>query len=310
MKFLISKRRGSSTKKKKRKKNRSRYKVKEHLISGIYLAPSFLGVMMFMIVPFIVIIYYSLVDGPIDGSFVGLENFKNLFANAAFLQAAKNSILFSAVAVPLAVIFSLMLAVLLDANIPWQSQFRTSFLCPMMVPVASVVLIWQVIFNAHGAMNELLEVFGFSGIDWLKSDYSMVVVISMFLWKNLGYNMILFMAALGSVPKDIIEVAQLEAAGKFTIFFRIKLRYIGSTVLFVVILSLMNSFKVFREVYLLSGAYPYESLYMLQHFMNNTFESLDYQKLSAAAIVMCVFMIVVIGILFFIEGKVGEDFEG
>ena len=266
--------------------------------------------MVFMVIPFMVIIYYSLVDGPVNGSFAGLDNFKMLFSNAAFLQAAKNSILFSVIAVPLAVVLSLLLAVLLDANIPWQSQFRTSFLCPMMVPVASVVLIWQVIFNAHGAMNSLLEVFGFKGIDWLKSDYSLVVVISMFLWKNLGYNMILFMAALGSVPKDIIEVAQLEAAGKFTIFFKIKLRYINSTVLFVIILSLMNSFKVFREVYLLSGAHPYESLYMLQHFMNNTFESLDYQKLSSAAIVMCVFMIIVIGILFFIESKAGEDFEG
>ena len=125
-----------------------------------------------------------------------------------------------------------------------------------------------------------------------------------------GNNMILFMSALGSIPKDIIEVAQLEAAGKFTIFFKIKLRYIGSTILFVIILSLINSFKVFREVYLLSGDYPYDSLYMLQHFMNNTFASMDYQKLSAAAIIMCLFMIVVIGILFFIENKVGEDLEG
>jgi len=294
---------------KKRNKAIKKLHLKEHLVSAIYLAPSFSGVMVFMVIPFIVIIYYSLVDGPVDGKFAGLDNFKTLFSNAAFLQAAKNSLIFSAIAVPLAVVLSLLLAVLLDDNIPWQSQFRTFFLCPMMVPVASVVLIWQVIFNAHGAMNSLLEVFGFKGIDWLKSDYSMVVVISMFLWKNLGYNMILFMAALGSVPKDIIEVAQLEAAGKFTIFFRIKLRYINSTVLFVIILSLMNSFKVFREVYLLSGAYPYESLYMLQHFMNNTFESLDYQKLSAAAVVMCDFMIIVIGILFFIENKAGEDFE-
>lgn len=121
--------------------------------------------------------------------------------------------------------------------------------------------------------------------------------------------MILFMSALGSIPKDIIEVAQLEKAGRFTIFIHIKLRYISSTTLFVVILSLINSFKVFREVYLLSGDYPYDSLYMLQHFMNNTFRSLDYQKLSTAAIIMAFFMIIVIGILFLIEKRVGEDLE-
>ncbi len=269
-----------------------------------------IGVLIFLLIPFGVVIYYSLIDNPIGKNFVGLENFEKLMKNDAFLQATGNTLFFSLVAVQLVVILSLGLALLLDMNIPWKSQFRTFFLSPMMVPVASVVLIWQVIFNYHGAMNELLAVFGFTGVDWLKSKYSMVVVISMFLWKNLGYNMILFMSALGSIPKDIIEVAQLEAAGKFTIFFKIKLRYIGSTILFVIILSLINSFKVFREVYLLSGDYPYDSLYMLQHFMNNTFASMDYQKLSAAAIIMCLFMIVVIGILFFIENKVGEDLEG
>jgi len=267
-------------------------------------------VLVFLVIPFCVVIYYSLIDNPINANFVGLQNFMNLIGNAAFLQAARNTLFFSAVAVPLVVVFSLLLAVLLDSNIPWKSQFRTFFLCPMMVPVASIVLIWQVLFNYHGSVNELLEFFGFTGVDWLKSDYSMLVVVSMFLWKNLGYDMILFMSALGSIPQDIIEVARLESAGKLTIFFRIKLRYIGSTILFVVILSLINSFKVFREVYLLSGDYPYDSLYMLQHFMNNTFASMDYQKLSAAAIIMCLFMIVVIGILFFIESKVGEDLEG
>ncbi len=291
-------------------KGSTKRKLKNHVISNLFLAPSSIGVLVFLVIPFFVVIYYSMIDNPIGRNFVGLENFRKLLENEAFLQAAGNTLFFSLVAVPLVVVFSLGLAVLLDMNIPWKSQFRTFFLSPMMVPVASVVLIWQVIFNYHGAMNELLAVFGFSGVDWLKSKYSMLVVISMFLWKNLGYNMILFMSALGSIPRDIIEVAQLEAAGKFTIFFKIKLRYIGSTILFVIILSLINSFKVFREVYLLSGDYPYDSLYMLQHFMNNTFASMDYQKLSAAAIIMCLFMIVVIGILFFIENKVGEDIEG
>lgn len=99
------------------------------------------------------------------------------------------------------------------------------------------------------------------------------------------------------IPQDVLEVATLESATEFQKFWYIKLRYLSSTILFVAILSLINSFKVFREVYLLTGDYPYDSLYMLQHFMNNTFRSLDYQKLSAAAIIMCLVMCVVIGIL-------------
>ena len=96
---------------------------------------------------------------------------------------------------------------------------------------------------------------------------------------------------------------------RFT-FFEIKLRYLSPTVLFVTILSLINSFKVFREVYLLTGDYPYETLYMLQHFMNNTFRSLDYQKLSAAAVIMAIVMVVLIALLFKVEDWFGKDVEG
>ena len=132
----------------------------------------------------------------------------------------------------------------------------------------------------------------------------------LFLWKNLGYNMILFMSGLSAIPRDIIEVAELEGAGKFYTFMHIKLRYLSPTIFFVLILSLINSFKIFREVYLLTGDYPYDTLYMLQHFMNNTFKALDYQKLSAAAIIMCSVMVVIIGLLFVVENHFGKDVEG
>ena len=122
--------------------------------------------------------------------------------------------------------------------------------------------------------------------------------------------MILFMAALSSIPRDIIEVAVLESATPFQIFRYIKLRYLSSAILFVTIISLINSFKVFREIYLLTGNYPYDTIYMMQHFMNNAFGQLDYQKLSAAAIMMSAVMVVIIGILFLTESYFGKDVEG
>jgi multiple sugar transport system permease protein len=152
--------------------------------------------------------------------------------------------------------------------------------------------------------------FGFDKIDWFKSQYVIIVVVILFLWKNLGYNMILFMAALSSIPKELIEVAALENATKFQVFWYIKLRYMSSTVLFVSIMSLINSFKVFREIYLMTGDYPYSSLYMLQHFMNNTFASLDYQKLSSAAIIMFIVVSVLVYIMYSVENFYGKDVEG
>ena len=121
--------------------------------------------------------------------------------------------------------------------------------------------------------------------------------------------MILFMSALASIPRDIIEVAKLEGASGWYQFIHIKLRYLSPTILFVLILSLINSFKIFREVYLLTGDYPYDKMYMLQHFMNNTFNSLDYQKLSSAAVLFSLVMIVIIAILLAVENHFGKDVE-
>ena len=292
-----------------RRRARRRLRRQDFAQSLCFLSPSLLGVGVFFIIPFGVVVYYSLIDGVGSKNFVGLQNFTKLFQNSAFMMAAKNTLQFSVIAVPLAVVLAILMALMLEARIPLKSQFRTFFLSPMMVPVASVVLIWQVLFNYNGTVNELLMLFGVEKIDWLQSDHCQWVVMLLFLWKNLGYNMILFMAGLSSVPKDQIEVARLESATEGQIFRMIKLRYLSSTIMFVIIMSLINSFKVFREVYLLSGDYPYNSLYMLQHFMNNTFQSLDYQKLSSAAIIMAAVMVVIIGILLISESRFGRDLE-
>lgn len=279
-------------------------------LSSLFLIPSVAGAALFFFVPYLVVLYYSVLDNPIGKHFVGFDNFINVFGNTAFKTAVKNTGIFSAVAVPLAVLFSLLLALLLDNKIPFRTQFRTFLLSPMMVPVASIVLIWQVLFDYNGVINKIGTFFGGSKIDWLKSDYAIVVIVVLFLWKNLGYNMILFMAALSSVPQEIIEVARLESAGKIKVFFMIKLRYLVSTIVFVTIMSLINSFKIFREIYLLTTDYPYESIYMLQHFMNNKFKSLDYQTLSAAAVMMSLIMVGIIIGLFKAEEHFSKDLDG
>ncbi len=285
------------------KKRQDRFK------GAAFMAPSAVGVLTFFVIPFIVIIFYSMVDNPVKKNFVGLDNFVSLINNSAFLEAAVNTLVFSLAAVPAAVILSLLLAMLLDMGIPGKSRFRTVFLCPLMVPVASVVIVWQVMFHSNGALNEIISVFGADPVDWMNSKYNVLIILSLFLWKNLGYNMVLFMAAFANIPADLLEVARLEGAGAWMIFVKIKLRYLSPAIFFVAILSLINSFKIFREVYLLTGGYPYGNIYYLQHFMNNQFEALNYQKLSTAAVIMSIVMIIIIGILFIVENRFGKEVE-
>ncbi len=291
-----------------RKAHRKR-RIIEEVKGWGWLAPSLIGVLIFFIIPFYVVIYYSVLDNPIFSNFVGLDNYIKLFSNAAFLRAAKNTAIFSGIAVPLSVVLSLWMAFALNSRIPGKSWLRSCFLCPLMVPIASVVLVWQVIFHYHGTLNQVTALFGMEPVDWLKTNWSYMVLTVMFLWKTLGYNMILFMSAIAGIPKDIIEVAELEGADEWYKFVHIKLRYLSPTILFVTILSIISSFKMFREVYLLTGDYPFESMYLMQHFMNNTFNSLDYQKLSSAAVLLSLVMIVLIGALFLIEHWFGKDVE-
>ena len=283
-------------------------KLKDFARSLCFLSPSFLGVFLFFILPFAVVVKYAFTNAA--GEQVAFQNFVSLLKNPIFRMAAKNTLTFSAVAVPLSVVLAIVLALMLECRIPMKSYFRSFFLSPMMVPVASIVLIWQVLFSYNGTVNVLLELLGKTPIDWLNTEYAPWVVVLLFLWKNLGYNMILFMAGLANIPRELLEVADVEGAGAAYKFFAIKLRYLSPTVLFVTILSLINSFKIFREVYLLAGNYPYESLYTLQHFMNNMFNALDYQKLSAAALIMAVFMVGLIALLFAVEDWFGKDVEG
>lgn len=284
-------------------------RTREGLQGALWLAPSLLGVAAFYVIPFLIVVYYSVIDSPLQGNFVFLDNFTRLFDNAAFKLAASNTLRFSLVSVPLAVVLSLMIALMLEVRIPMRSQFRTFFLSPLMVPVASVVLIWQVLFHPNGAINDFIKLFGAQGIDWMQSELNQIVVVVLFLWKNLGFNMILFMAALSNIPRDVLETADVEGAGPFRKFFSLKIRYLSPTLLFVTIFSLINSFKVFREIYLLTGDYPYDALYMLQHFMNNVFRGLDYQRLAAAAVVMTIAMVIIIATLFITEERFGRDVE-
>ncbi len=294
----------------KKKLHRTHEERRARWSSLCFLLPSILGILVFFVIPFLVIIYYAFIDNPTSARFVFFDNFVRVWNNVSFRLAAKNTLVFSAIAVPLAVILSLLLAGALESNLPGKSKFRTFFLSPMVVPVASVVLIWQVVFDNNGALNGLISLFGGTPVDWLKSKYGLVVIVLLFLWKNLGYNMILFMAAIANIPRDPLEAASVDGAGRLRQFFYIKLRYLSPSILFVTILSLINSFKVFREVYLLTGSYPYESLYMLQHYINNIFEkSFDYQKLAAASLIMFVVMIVIVGILFVVDSVFGKDVE-
>lgn len=276
---------------------------REGMVAVTFLLPSAIGFSLFYLIPFGMGLVYSVLDRPVGGSFVGLLNYQELLSSDSFRKAALNSFWFTAVNVPLMLMLSLGIALVLNRNLYLRQWLRMAYVLPLVVPVASVVMVWQVLFDWNGSLNAWMHAAGLEQIDWMKSTWARGVVSVFYLWKHIGYNIILFLAGLQSIPRDYYETAELEGAGKWRQCYGITLVYLTPTMVFVVLMSIMNTFKIFRETYLIAGDYPHDSIYTLQHYMNNMFLAMDVQKLSAAATLMVIGIFIIVAMLLGLEKR-------
>lgn len=251
----------------------------------LFLAPSLAGTAVFTLIPFLDVIAKAF-TGMADGKFAGLGNFILVVNNGAFRLAARNTLRFMAVCIPLLMAVSLGTAVLVKAAADSTGLFKTTVLLPMAVPVASVVYLWKMVFHSQGLLNQLLGHTGGAAIDFMQHGSAFFVLIFTYIWKNNGYDMVLWLAGLDGISGELYEAAQVDGAGALQKFCYITVPGLRGTASLVALLSVINSFKVFREAYLIAGDYPHDSIYMLQHLFNNWFVSLDIQKMSAASVLL------------------------
>ncbi|MDR2686297.1 MAG: sugar ABC transporter permease [Oscillospiraceae bacterium] len=272
-------------------------KNKRALIPWLFLAPSLLSVSVMVLAPFGDAVRRSFFSA-MSRQFVGFKNYAAVFRNEAFQLAAKNTAKFALVCVPLLLLFSLALAMLLGASKDSRGFYKTSFLVPIAIPVASMVLLWRVVFHENGLLNAALARAGLPPSDWLDTGSAFGVLVFTYLWKNVGYDMVLWISGLSGIDPALYESAQLDGAGWWKRFTRITLPGLAPTLFTVTVLSLLNAFKVFREAYLIAGSYPHGSIYMLQHLFNNWFVSLDVDKMCAGAVLMA---LVVAGLILLLQ---------
>lgn len=224
----------------------------------------------------------------VGNTFVGLSNYRDVLKNEAFMQAVSHTVRFLAVCLPLLMGISFLLAVLIYELLHWRSFYEGVYLIPMAIPVASVVVFWRLAFDYNGFLNQILYFIHIPGKDWMNTGYAFGVLVLAYLWRNVGYDMILWVAGLSGIPKEQYEAAKVSGAGKAECFWYITLPQMKDSIAMIGVLSFVNAFRVFREAYLISGDYPHNSIYMLQHVFNNWFTKLDIQKMSAGAVMMSV----------------------
>lgn len=245
-----------------------------------FLAPSLLGVGYLVLLPTGDVLRRSF-DTALSGQWVGLDNYRKVLENEAFRLAVGNTLRFMLLSLPLLLSLSLLLALVI-CRIPRLERFKALYLLPMAIPAATVVLVWRLVFSRQGFLNAWLG----THVDFMGESTALAVLVGSYVWKNLGYTMVLWLAGLKAIPVQQTEAARVDGAGRIRCFFQITLPNLKGSAYTITVLSLLNAFKSFREAYLVSGAYPQQDIYLLQHLFQNWYTKLDMDKLAAGAVLM------------------------
>ncbi len=293
---------------KQRKKGRSVKKPVSLPAWTGFMVPSLLGVTVFVLFPFADVVCRSF-SSALGGRFTGLSNFRTVLCNQAFWLAVKNTVCFTAVCLPILIGTGLLIAVGLG-RMKYARLLKPLFLFPMAMPAATVVLIWHLVFARLGLLNGLAdglfarlpavvsEALGLKGgpvrIAYMDTALSFWVLVFSYVWKNLGYTIVLWMAGIAGIPASVTEAARIDGAGERQVFRYVILPNLKSSLYTITVLSLLNSFKVFREAYLVAGAYPQENIYLLQHLFNNWFVNMELDKMAAGAVLAAAALLVLI----------------
>ena len=229
----------------------------------LYLLPGLIGLLAFYVVPFLWGIWFSLTDGTIDNRFVGFDNYLRVWRNEVFILGLRNTLELSLLCAPVIFLLSFLLATLLRKRVAGDGFFRNALLLPYLMPSAAILIIWLLVFDYGGVVNRLFVALGYQRVFWLEGGAMRVPIVLMYIWKNLGFSVVIFTAALQAVPEALYEYASLEGAGPIRQAFSITLPQILPTAFLVLVLAIVNAFKIFKEVYFIGGSYPDESIYTL-----------------------------------------------
>lgn len=258
-------------------------------------APVLLGFLFFVLYPVLSVIRDSFTSyNPLSGeaAFIGVDNYTRLIQDDTAIQVAKNTFIFALILVPINMLLALSLAILLNIHFKGRTTFRAIFFSPVIVSTVAWTIIWKYILQDDGPFNFFLGTVGINGPNWLRDNaWPMISVVMVQIFKNLGMNMIFFLAALQGVPEEMYEASEIDGASRWQQFKKITLPFISPTIFLVAILTISGAFQVFAQVLLLTGGGPGLSTTVLSYYIFiNAFQIFDLGYASALAV--CLFLFV------------------
>lgn len=273
----------------------------------VFVAPALIAIAVFFCIPVISALFLSLTDFDIYAladldnlRFIGVQNYERLLTNPLFWGAMKNTALFSVIGVPLSIAASLGAAVILNARVvKWRPIWRVMFFAPYVTTLVATAVLWNYLLHTkYGVINWALQGVGLPAVDWLGQPETSIPAILMFVvWKIFGYNMLIFLAVLQTVPDDLYEAARIDGAGPWTQFRNVTLPAIAPTLLLVSIISVAGFFQLFAEPYVMTQGGPAQSTVTVLYFMyEEGFKWWNLGSASAVAFILfvCIFTITMI----------------
>jgi multiple sugar transport system permease protein len=276
----------------------------------LLLLPNILGFLAFTLIPVFASFVLSFTSwdllSPME--WVGLSNYTELAKDETFVKVFWNTIYFAGISVPAGILISLFLAVALDQNIRFKKFYRAAFFLPVVSSMVAVAVVWQFIYNPeYGLMNYVLNMVGIRGPDWLTSTvWAMPAVIITSVWKNLGFNMLIYLAGLQGISEDYYEAADIDGARWHQKFLFITVPLLSPTTFFVTVMSFISSFQVFDTVFLMTQGGPARSTSVIVHYLyENAFKYFSMGYASAMAYILFFIVLIITLIQFWVQKRWG-----
>jgi ABC-type sugar transport system permease subunit len=264
------------------------------------ITPAMVVATAFLFIPIALSAYWSMTeyDGLTSPRWVGFDNYTYLLSEPEFLHAFSNTVVFVALGMTIGPALGLVAALLLNEKVPWRGLFRTAFFLPVTTSLVVVSVVWKLLLNENGVFNWFLELFGLPGHAWLAdSSTALPSVIAASIWQGLGFETVVFLAALQSIPSYLYDAAKVDGANGWARFRHVTLPGLRPTILFVFVIGIIGSFQVFDQVFVMTQGGPNNATTTIVYELVQRFRDLELGRASAIAYIL----LVILGIISFLQ---------
>jgi ABC-type sugar transport system permease subunit len=267
----------------------------KYIMPYLFIAVPMLSTIIFLYIPMIVSFWWSLNDysGIQPPRFIGLKNYIDLFGDKLFIQALRNTTVFVLIGMSIGPTLGLLTAIMLNQKVRFQSLFRTAYYLPVMTSLVVVSTIWVMLYNHDGLLNTILVNLGGKPVGWLSNpNIALVSVVFASIWQGFGFETVIFLAALQSIPRELYEAAMIDGANSFQQFRYITLPSLRFVIAFVYIYGIIGSYQVFDQVFVMTNGGPVYSTTTIVYYLFRKFQDLRLGYASAIAYVLFAILVI------------------